>query len=369
MKCNCCTLQRFYGPRAFKCRFTHCSFRRHGFETDHIRKSHEKYHDRPWRCSVPTCEYAGGGFLSRKMRDDHLDSYHQQQKSKEALPLSHTDPDEIQPLLFDLIAADDVEAVKELLPSFKKLDDDVQEELQRLAASLKTLAMLKLLCPYWPPSSQEICFALIKNRHYSFIESVLATPKSSSRFRRDYIIPVLETDSPEIFELFRKHTVAAFEIVPAPYILLHEYFDRKMFTACAGIPQREEYVARIWEASQISMWFEPSELGRALVILVRSSCYSCRLGESLIQAGANVNYRRSEIYMTPLHHAVRKSSLKAAEFIRFLLLHGADPEMNPSFEVRSTKIREEKGAREISRWLGVSWDELVEQTKEYRQKE
>lgn len=45
--------------------------------------------------------------------------------------------------------------------------------------------------------------------------------------------------------------------------------------------------------------------------------------------------------------------------MRFLLSAGADPEQVS----RSRKPSDEIGAQEISRWLGITWNDLVEQTR------
>jgi ankyrin repeat protein len=86
----------------------------------------------------------------------------------------------------------------------------------------------------------------------------------------------------------------------------------------------------------------------------------------LIDLGADVNYRRSERYITALHHAARSTSAEAANLMKFLLLSGADPDIQG---LRSNlRVEDEKGAKGISKWLGVSWKELVEQTKKAREK-
>ncbi len=80
------------------------------------------------------------------MRDEHLDSYHQEAKSHANSLPNDLDADEIQPLLFDLVRLDKVEAVKSILHHFNKLDDSVKNELRKLAASFGSAAMVQLIC-------------------------------------------------------------------------------------------------------------------------------------------------------------------------------------------------------------------------------
>jgi hypothetical protein len=70
--------------------------------------------------------------------------------------------------------------------------------------------------------------------------------------------------------------------------------------------------------------------------------------------------------MTALHHAARQTSAEAAELMKFLLFAGADPEA--SARRAKLKISEERGARAISKWLDISWDDLVAQAKEERER-
>ena len=78
----------------------------------------------------------------------------------------------------------------------------------------------------------------------------------------------------------------------------------------------------------------------------------------------------SQSYITPLHHAVIHDTSEAAELVKFLLYLGADPEAF-STSIPSTgsivrRIKDKKGAKRISKWLGISWDELVEKAKAER---
>lgn len=81
------------------------------------------------------------------MRDEHLDRYHQQEGPQRTLALDEPDNDEIQPLLFDLIKADEVEIVKTLLPRLDDVPYSVRGELGREAARSGSWAMLQLIAP------------------------------------------------------------------------------------------------------------------------------------------------------------------------------------------------------------------------------
>ncbi|KAF4952521.1 hypothetical protein FGADI_6756 [Fusarium gaditjirri] len=100
------SLSYHYGPNCFKCGVLGCHYRRYGFETKTGRHAHEKDHQKPWSCEYPDCRFATQGFISRKMRDDHLKSGHSR-ASDPGLPDTHppekVEDEELQPLIFDLI--------------------------------------------------------------------------------------------------------------------------------------------------------------------------------------------------------------------------------------------------------------------------
>ena len=63
-------------------------------------------------------------------------------------------------------------------------------------------------------------------------------------------------------------------------------------------------------------------------------------------------------YASPLFFAAQRNTRSASELMKFLLESGADP-----FRIVNGKLPEnERGAKNLSKWLGMTWDELVEST-------
>ena len=114
--------------------------------------------------------------------------------------------------------------------------------------------------------------------------------------------------------------------------------------------------------------FPPLELNDMLKHIANASC-SVRLASFLVNIGADVNWRevsfQDQFYSnTPLHIAAFKTSKRAAEFMKFLLQSGADPNAKRK---NGKNIREMRGPRNILKWLGMSWDEMVESVQAERQ--
>jgi hypothetical protein len=134
-------------------------------------------------------------------------------------------------------------------------------------------------------------------------------------------------------------------------------------------------------------------LGCALVGLAQLSNPSITLGAELLRLGAPIDFPRGagsnlskneadrvervvEVErdgrrrfrqktpqgMTPLHFAARKTSEQASHFLRFLLEQGADPE----YAWADKKPVKEPGVALMKKWLGETWEEVVERTKEAR---
>lgn len=136
----------------------------------------------------------------------------------------------------------------------------------------------------------------------------------------------------------------------------------------ANQPARELYLLSVWAGVLRETKLDTSDLlGSALLHVARSTS-SVNLAKWLVDRGANVDYRLSERYSTSLLAVAKKDSHQAALLSRFLLFRGADPTIRRRISYDTSKVNEfadpmdeEKGPRNISKWLGISWSELVAQ--------
>ena len=89
-------------------------------------------------------------------------------------------------------------------------------------------------------------------------------------------------------------------------------------------------------------------------------CFSIAIARLLLQSGVDVNTRGAKERSganTALYAASAKKGQRAAEFMRFLLESGADPSLKT---LKSIAIADRPGPKEIEKWLGISWDQLVQ---------
>ena len=325
------------------------------------------------------------------MRDDHLDRYHQAQKPKPDVAPIHADPDEVESLLADLIQADNVDAMKALSPSFLELPFETQRELQMLAVthgspSLLELILVKGVSSQGPLANfKALANAAIESHNskalgfvlYNFCLDKAIWMKTFEEILKSVCHSDL-TDVHSVWEKYATDVRLKFKDTAGPDQSLNFsriYTSRDVLSAVVGAPYKEQTVLRQWKQRNIAKTLrqKPEYLGNTLINVAKFCC-SIPLARYLIEAGARVDYRKNERQLTALHQAARNSSVEAAELTRFLLQCGADPDgfttrgIN-SRDTRRQYIRDEKGAKELSKWLGVSWDELVAQIKQERQEQ
>lgn len=300
------------------------------------------------------------------MRDEHLDSGHQEAKSQAKLVPSNLDIDEIQPLFFDLIRLDKVEAVYSILHHFHKLEKSVQYELEELVASSGSASMAQMMCNYGLSDRQLLLLAKsISGMNFetfrwflSRIDNVIRARYTT--YKGEVLDALLKSGSLEMFQECEKYLIDMFCETTLRQLSVTSY----VIEATAGCPVREKILLSLWAGlgmgNATSKFNSKQNLDTALRNVAGTTC-SLVLTKALFEYGAKGDSSISARHTTPLRFAARQSSPQAAELVKFLLYHGADPELQTS---RSRlKISEEKGAKEIAKWLGMSWDELVQKIK------
>ena len=313
--------------------------------------------------------YAEGGFLSRKMRDDHYRDHIA--TSPQEIPYGENpEPDEIQPLLFDLVRAGKVEAVRNLLCQFEALPKEIKKAIRECAASFGSAAIIDLIDPFDGDSFPiHTLLSIIRAGNIDLFKHVLRRSRNCNQSIYSYSYKIFQevrrSDSDEAFETLLSHIEfdlnTGWDWPRSLVQVLTEYFA---IQATAGLPNRENLLITLWEKAGVPK-SGIRTLGSAVLNVASSTC-SVKLAEYLVDHGAEVDFRCSAQNLTALQYAARQNSAAAAEMMKYLLLQGADPELKAKRSALS--IRDEKGAKGIAKWLGMSFDELVAKTKEEREK-
>lgn len=310
------------------------------------------------------------------MRDGHIECSHQEARPQARLVPSNPDVDELQPLLFDLIRLDKVEAVKSIMFHFNKLDYSVQREMLDLVASSGSGLMARVLSNARVPNEGwldwiDYCTTSIKNMNFETLRWFL--PKIDEALEKETVIDfgntkfflaaLTESGSLEIFRECEKHVIILLrQNSSISYDNTRICLDGSMIRATAGNLDREHILVSIWAALKMgNMNANTRKYVREALGRVARTTHSIFLAKTLLEYGADVNHPKGRSFLGPLHFASRHDSHQAAELMRFLLYNGADPETHSNHA--RLQIRDEKGPKNIARWIGISWDDLVKMVK------
>ncbi|KAL6355681.1 hypothetical protein LRP88_11285 [Fusarium phalaenopsidis] len=365
------SLHSHYGAGLFRCRFAFCEHSYRGLQTSRDREDHIKTHGRPWKCSIPNCDFSTIGFSSKATRDQHWLKLHLPNASQ-----LKTGPDEFdnldvveaQPILFGLVIEGDADGARRLLsaPGGKQLKAEVIDSARCLAAKEGSLALTQLLAPAGETGTPRIIVtSAIQSEDVEFAKWAISTSQPEDRVK---IMKVaLGSKSEEIYTLWEDYLLNVPHLVPELSLhgdkgLFEALFNRTLFTDIKNDPLKEARVKHTLR--KLADRMPPALLGSLLVSIAKSSC-SLSLAKELLAFGAPIDFptqaRRTS--MTALQIAAKKTTKEAALLMQHLILNGADPNPMPWIHIRPG---EEKGAAGIAKYVGRTWDELVEAGAEVR---
>jgi hypothetical protein len=374
--CNCTTmqnLQHHWGSRLFRCHFFSCLFFRQGFQTRKARDDHVKHHTRPWKCFASNCDWAEIGFTSKYQRDNHWLEVHQIDATATLIPLdSVSDPDVFQSLLFELVSTGNIDELQRLVPRGTSIIHEIRWEPAKSAARRGSFPMVRVLLPWctcgvdsaWSSKDHklEVILAAIESEDVELIKWILPSYEGHLFVDRDYgsiISSVIRTNSFEVFDVW-EDSLRQFKEDWG-----HAIFNKNVLLAAKKHPAMEKRLMETWkmlvERKQLSKWYVCCRLDS-----VAGSSFSIPQAKVLLELGADINHPRKPWRrhgLTPLHTALKKSTAEGAEFVKFLLTSGA----SPKYGYGKREIDWEIGATSISQWLGISWNELVKSTREFRE--
>ncbi|KAI1273970.1 NACHT domain protein [Xylaria sp. FL0933] len=384
------TIRRWYGQRPYKCQYMSCCFNRTGFQDIYQVRLHEKHHGRPWKCSFTGCEYADGGFLTEKMRDDHLDRAHSKDTKDTLASAQLESAEETKSLLLDLVKLGCVESVKSYLSRMPNPTDEWASALCQqavLSGSLQMAQLCRSKCGLHSRYLIELVEPLIQQKNPEIFEWYLFTfiePKFGK-------IDISGINSFFYNGLYKTLLYGKLDYIQlwADFIKSNSHEDLgtcavqgplrrlKMVKATANDPSREAMLIRLWRSPK---WADGrsrnvKDVWGGLLVSVAATTCSVTLARFLIERGADIDFRRNYEYATPLRHAAKQDTAEAAAFMKWMLIHGANPNPEQMQTVRKAigvkppvKLRDEKGPSGISKWLGVTWDDLLKEVlKEVQQ--
>lgn len=401
---DCAKIIHYYGSRPFKCKFPRCEFWRHGFEARNPRNKHELTHDLPLKCHVDGCKFGQIGFLSETMRQKHLQEGHRNVELEPAFNAGNIIKDDVEALLFDLVRENHVAAVREVLSTLSKpTKKNLRHGLQLLAASSASAAMLETLEGREDQSfgkKKRASFKKAKSMsfyQYECIErSILAQNRGTLEFFFERCVPFAGGPDVRIWQVSIMCQLVSIDWVAGTEswcrwhrahqdttyngtYTVRQYIrgllgNKDPVKAAATHSAGERQLLYIWRQFECLPQFEEMQ-ALTTEMLKHVSEFSCSitLAEYLLERGASINARTRRGVRTALHCAAGRDSAEGAQMMRFLLLQGADPEADREMAKNAQhghilkSIRDEVGPQWIHTWLKKSWDELVEETRRFRE--
>lgn len=353
--CKCDTIKRHYGPRPFKCTRFGCQFFRTGFESAADQNRHVLTHDRPYLCDRPNCEFGKIGFSSKSRLHAHL-KYHENHKLISRAPEADIDgEDDMRLFLKDAVKDDNVDIVRAFNSEIRKF----AEPLLREAVESSSLRMLELLL--------EASEGIQINQSKVLLWAVGAGNMAATQMLLDWgasagkeylwhkcISDAMSKRSPKMLELLLQYNTedTSFES------MIYDLYDSDIFIKDMNSVEEANVIMclgllRDWSS-------EKEHMGRVLTMNARKCC-SIAIASFLLERGVDVNFHGKKhltSLSTALYFASAKKGQRAANLMKFLLESGADPLLKPS---RSTQlIANRPGPRNIQKWLGMTWEQLVE---------
>lgn len=380
---------------------------RHGFSTEEERQEHVKNHARPWKCSRSNCEFAVIGFNSTQALRQHLSKCFERNNSVSA-PVASMEEEELQALLFEAVHQEKIGQLRQLLShaiveryrcaettdETRSLWRRIVRDLEAFAAQKGSLTMLEMVRSGFgtaqePLDNGEIAVESVKSGHQEIFDWALA--RASYRDGETLLLhrwysalarQVLAEEHEGIYARWEDYLFipefernvrrmprsTCFEGLLPDYEKTGIVFSAPAFNAVQGDHALETRLIRTWSRFADRGDLNPGILGYALRFLARSSL-SLTLGRELVRLGASVNFPHEttlvlvngETRQRPrasgksvLQHAVLGSTAEAAQFVQFLLQHGADP-----FTGKRGVVVPERGREMIESHLGLSWEDLL----------
>lgn len=295
------------------------------------------------------------------------------------------DQDELEPMLFDLVRADKVAKVRQILPSLTDPRGLIVRRLRGVAASFGSAMMMKILAPDGAMSGRLGLIILISDaaragntetskylaEQFDQVENYNSWQRGYSNTLGEALKHALMQDSAEIWTIWERIFLKHQDSASGQQIALSAV-SRPAIKGTARSELGETRLKSLWLRLMGTKSLSGNRISSALVNVGHTTC-SVNLAAILIQHGANVNFQPQKQFPTALQAAAAQDTLQAATFMKFLLFQGADPTFNQFKSLKRRQkqslvsIGEERGPQGISRWLGITWEELVAQARSERQ--
>ena len=367
---NHALLQKHYGTLMFKCNRRSCKFFRFGFASKAQRDYHMSSHERLFKCSQSACDFSVIGFTHQSQLNEHMarchlekecPEYHEECFEYHDLELSDFEENRISNMLHDAIEIGNAAYFQALLKNAKQLNWTSLME-RALEGTCREIVEILVDTPsetrrQTGATGIELDRWIVPNPVYqaaktgppeivSWLLSEGADPCKGEGYNNTPLEISVRRLNPEIIQVLLPYCTADNITIALKRVL-------RLLTQNSSA---EEVAARLDVARLL---VEHGAVPRFIDVLEDMlDVWSSDQVEFLIEFGADVNEKtRGD---TPLYFTVRRNIKKSLQSAKVLLENGADPTIPCGPSKRLAK--DLAGARSCPKYLGMTWDELVEST-------
>jgi len=315
------------------------------------------------------------------MRVKHLRETHSTHPPPQGIDTHNLPQADVAAVLSDLVKENQLDAVATILCALPLTSEmhKTRRELSILAASSGTKAMLQLLLePHYLngidkkgaclraciESCNENTLSYLTEEIRPFSVDIYGTPNQHTM----EVALLMSKDWHAGVKIWSKWLRSGLDSIARRqwerYRATNDEFGNpSIIRAAASHPNGNQQLLYLWRNSGVVPVLGRSWLNGTLRT-VAGTGFSIPLAEYLLQQGAEINNREGQHRATALQRAAKSTSFNAARMMEFLLLNGADPDVD--YGANHRRVHEEAGAKGIHRWIDKTWDELVEETKRLR---
>ena len=290
------------------------------------------------------------GFGSQARLNVHL-RHHEKQGTTPVARLAEVDNnDDVELILLDAVKANDLDLVRDFIEDVPRFHDKLLEEAVKLSSCEMLDALLNACNSEENIESTVLAYAVDADNLEAMRKLLDRGVSLHSKLGKyECMSHAMNNDSPEMIKLLLPYNPVQGSTQP---ILSHLIPSSSQAEA-----SREARVIQC--LSLLRDWTREKQGFEKCFRTNAERCYSITIAEYLLRIGVDVNTRELD-GKTALYWASSNKSKRSAELMKFLLESGADVELRPK-SIKS--IGDRPGPRNISKWLGVSWEQLVEESR------
>lgn len=363
-------MKNIYGSSIYKCDRPGCPAYRIGFDTRSKRDGHKQRHTRPFKCQISECPFANLGFATKVGLESHLAQNHVQSlhivPTAVSVQTSTSDEEELKAILIDAVQESDLSTIRAEASAVRT---HILDLLLSAYQGRSSDAMIKHLLDEIP-SDLKFSNSPGAGRSWELYNQILRASVDHGNhdvFRIFWLFSIWLTD-----DISRKNSISStlsligrtrradlIEIVVSNLWIVYKKRLRGNWSLAhlliGIIPGQPDAQAEIMALECLER-FKPHVSGYSdrLLLAVARGCCSVVIAEFLCAEGARVEWAFGG--SRPILPAAKQTSLEAAKLMEFLLKKGA----KSTGMFKGKPLSDFPGPRNIHKWIGITWEELVE---------